>query len=67
MTDKIIIKIKQSSKSRTHYIIVPAEMVTDSQYPFKNGDEVEIDIISKKEGLVIKKIVENKEDNPKEI
>ena len=36
------VKMVQSPNARTQYITVPAAMVTDSQYPFKTGESVEI-------------------------
>lgn len=32
-------KIIQSRNARTQYIVIPADMVADSRYPFKAGGE----------------------------
>lgn len=56
MVDKIKINVKQNSTSSTQYITIPVVMVTDSQYPFTKGETVEIKIISKEEGLIVRKI-----------
>jgi len=41
---KTRIKIAQSKKAWTQYITIPAAMVQDSQYPFKDGDELFLEI-----------------------
>lgn len=35
-------KIIQSPHAKTQYLTIPSAITRDSQYPFKNGDEVEI-------------------------
>jgi len=42
MTLKGKSKIIQSSHANTQYLTIPSAITRDSQYPFKNGDEVEI-------------------------
>ena len=37
---KTKIKLSQSKKAWTQYVTIPAAMVQDSQYPFKDGDEL---------------------------
>jgi antitoxin component of MazEF toxin-antitoxin module len=37
-------KITGSRTSYTQYVSIPSALVRDSQYPFKEGDEVEIRI-----------------------
>lgn len=37
-------KIIQSPHAKTQYITIPSALTRDSQYPFKNGDEVEITV-----------------------
>jgi len=37
-------RILQSTNAKTQYITVPSVMVSDSQYPFKANDEVEIEM-----------------------
>ena len=45
-------KIIQSPHAKTQYLTIPASITRDSQYPFKNGDEVEI-IIDPERKLVM--------------
>jgi len=52
------VKIKQNKNSKTQYITVPAYMTVDTNYPFKPNEEVQVEIISKEEGLLIRKIKE---------
>jgi hypothetical protein len=49
-------KIVQSRNARTQYIIIPADMVADSQYPFSGGGEVEIIVIPSEAKLEIRKV-----------
>lgn len=49
-------KIVQSRNARTQYIIIPADMVADSQYPFSGGGEVEIIVIPSEARLEIRKV-----------
>ena len=37
--------ILQSSNAKTQYITIPAAVVRDSQYPFREDDEVEIEVL----------------------
>jgi hypothetical protein len=37
-------KVFQSKNARTQYIIIPADVVSDSQYPFRAGDRVRITV-----------------------
>ena len=37
-------KIVQSKDAHTQYLVIPAVMVQDSQYPFKEGEKVRITI-----------------------
>ena len=54
------IKLSQSKKAWTQYITIPSAIVTDSQYPFKDVDELYLEvepttgtmILSKKERKV---------------
>lgn len=48
-------KIHQSKKARTQYITIPSYIVSDSQYPFKPEDEVEIVVDPARETILIKK------------
>lgn len=42
-------------KGNTHFLTIPADMVKDSQYPFQDGDEVEIIINPKTKTLEVRK------------
>ena len=42
---KVRTRILQSRNAKTQYVTIPADMVADSQYPFKAGDIVEVEII----------------------
>jgi hypothetical protein len=46
-------RINKNSKSRSHYLTIPASLVTDSAYPFLPGDIVVVKIV--KDGLTISK------------
>jgi hypothetical protein len=49
-------KIFQSKNARTQYIIVPADVAGDSQYPFKAGERVRITIDPYHRLLIIRPI-----------
>lgn len=51
----VVSRIVKSQKSNTHYLTIPADMVVDSQYPFQDGDEVEIIINPKTKTLEVRK------------
>jgi len=53
MVLKKSIKILQSKKASTQYLTIPASMVSDSQYPFKANEEVEIEIDTEKKLMII--------------
>lgn len=46
-------KIVQSGHARTQYVAIPADIVSDSQYPFKSGDQVSISLDIKKRQLIV--------------
>jgi hypothetical protein len=46
-------KIVQSRNARTQYIVIPADMVTGSQYPFKAGEMVRIIIDPYRKMMII--------------
>ncbi len=46
-------KIIQSPNSKTQYITIPSLLVSDSQYPFKANQNIEIIIISNKKKIEI--------------
>jgi hypothetical protein len=41
-------KIIGNPKAHTQYITIPAVLAQDSAYPFKEGDEVQLEIATKK-------------------
>jgi len=51
-------KIVQSRNARTQYIIIPADMVADSQYPFKAGERVRITIDPYRKMMIIRSVEE---------
>lgn len=55
-------KIIQSPKSYTQYLTIPSAIVRDSQYPFEDGEEVEIYVDPAQKIIVIAKKKEVKED-----
>ncbi|MCJ7816616.1 MAG: hypothetical protein MUP55_02050 [Candidatus Aenigmarchaeota archaeon] len=55
MALKAKIKILQSKKARTQYLTIPSLVVSDSQYPFKEGEEVEIEVDPKEKVIRIQK------------
>lgn len=48
-------KIRQNMESKTQYITVPASIVVDSQYPFKKGEDVIIEVDIQNERMIIRK------------
>ena len=54
MVLKIKAKVIQSPNSHTHYIAIKAAMTQDSQYPFKHGDEVEIEVFPDERRLEVR-------------
>ena len=49
-------KILRNPNAYTHYITIPSRMVNDSQYPFKDGEKVELVLIPNEGKLeIIKK------------
>lgn len=48
-------KIVQSRNAYTQYIVIPAAMVRDSQYPFEKNEKVKIIVIPEEEKIVIMK------------
>jgi len=51
-------KIVQSRNARTQYIVIPADMVADSQYPFKAGERVRIVIDPYRKMMIIRSVEE---------
>jgi len=49
-------KIFQSSKARTQYIMIPAAIVGDSQYPFKSGERVRITVDPYRKMMIIRSV-----------
>ncbi|MEM3827956.1 MAG: hypothetical protein QXP36_01895 [Conexivisphaerales archaeon] len=51
-------KIVQSRNARTQYIVIPADIVSDSQYPFKAGERIRITIDPYRKMMIIRSIRE---------
>jgi hypothetical protein len=51
-------KIVQSRNARTQYIVIPADMVSDSQYPFKAGERIRITIDPYHKMMIIRSATE---------
>ena len=46
-------KILQSGHARTQYIAIPADIVSDSQYPLKDGEQVLISLNPERKELIV--------------
>ena len=46
-------KLVKNPNAYTQYLIIPAAIVRDSQYPFKNGGKVKIKVDTEKKILII--------------
>ncbi len=46
-------KIVQSKDAHTQYLVIPAVMVQDSQYPFKEGEKIRITIDTGHKRMII--------------
>ena len=53
MVLEVVTKIIQSPNAYTQYIVIPAAMVRDSQYPFRAGEKIRIRIDPVKRALII--------------
>jgi|YelNatPaOPRAMG01_1025707.scaffolds.fasta_scaffold553551_1 hypothetical protein len=51
-------KILQSRNAHTQYIVIPAAMVRDSQYPFKADERVRITVDPYRKIMIIKSVDE---------
>jgi|GEM_PF-1031336 len=51
-------KIVQSKNARTQYIVIPADMVADSQYPFKANERIRIIIDPYRKMMIIRSFEE---------
>jgi antitoxin component of MazEF toxin-antitoxin module len=60
-------KVIKSPNSRTQYITIPAAMVSDSQYPLKPDQEVEIEIHTDEHRLEIYPVKQKGEGKVKEV
>jgi hypothetical protein len=49
-------RIVQSRNARTQYIVIPADMVADSQYPFKAGEKVRITVDPYRKMIIISSV-----------
>lgn len=51
-------KIFQSRNARTQYIMISADIVSDSQYPFKEGERVRITVDPYRKMMIIRSVEE---------
>ncbi|RLI44808.1 hypothetical protein DRO69_06530 [Candidatus Bathyarchaeota archaeon] len=51
-------KIFQSRNARTQYIMISADIVNDSQYPFKEGEKVRITVDPYRRMMIIRSVKE---------
>jgi hypothetical protein len=51
-------KIVQSKDAHTQYLLIPAVMVQDSQYPFKEGEKIRITIDTGHKRMIIESIMQ---------
>jgi len=49
-------KILKNPDANTQYITIPASMTIDSQYPFKPGDRVTLEIDETKQVLIVRRL-----------
>ncbi len=54
MVNKVNTTLKKSPNSKTQYLVIPAAMTQDSQYPFGEAEEVEVYIDSERKELRIR-------------
>jgi len=50
------VKVVQAKKAATHYIAIPSHITRDSQYPFKNKEEVVVEVLPDEQAVIIKKL-----------
>jgi hypothetical protein len=51
-------KIVQSKDAHTQYLVIPAVMVQDSQYPFEEGEKIRITIDTGHKRMIIESIMQ---------
>lgn len=51
-------KIVQSRNAHTQYLVIPAAMVRDSQYPFREGERVRITVDPYRRMMIIRSVEE---------
>lgn len=49
-------KIIATSKARTRFISIPADVAGDDRFPFEDGEEVKVTIIPEKKSVLIEKV-----------
>lgn len=47
-------KVKQSKNAYTQYLVIPSSLVRDSQYPFREDEEVEIIVDPREKKIIVK-------------
>jgi len=57
------VQLSQAKKAKTQYLTIPAQMVSDSQYPFKDTDKKHF-LTSHPLGLIVLTEKENQLDQP---
>lgn len=61
MTLKRYTIIRKEKRADTMYISIPSKMATDSQFPFKKGDRVEIIVYPERKLMEIRAIDKERE------
>jgi hypothetical protein len=56
-------KIVQSKDAHTQYLVIPAVMVQDSQYPFREGEKVKIIIDTSHNRMIIESTIQEPQVN----
>ncbi|WP_169743676.1 hypothetical protein [Methanolacinia paynteri] len=49
-------KFISAGRANTKYLTIPAKLITDSAFPFEEGEEVKITVDSQNKRLVVEKI-----------
>ena len=62
MVSRVVTTLKKSPNSHTQYLVIPAAMAQDSQYPFAEGQQLEIVIDPMRHELKVRRL-SGKESN----
>ena len=60
MVTETVTVVRGREDARSHAITIPAELVSDSQYPFEVGDKLQVEILQGTEGLVLTRVREGR-------